>query len=167
MPVPVVILVEFTCSLIALSLVARWYIAPMLVKLSPKVALPPLILIHMVRPVSLWLLVPGVIVQPTIPASFATGTAYGDLLAAGLALVAALLVRGERPGAIAATWIFNLVGLGDALKNCGVGMLTRAPAHMGAGVLIPAYGVPVLLVSHGLIFYLLLRPRQEQTRISR
>jgi hypothetical protein len=116
---------------------------------------------HLVRPVSLWLLAPGIIVEPTLPRHFATGTAYGDLFAASLALLAILLVRSERPGAVAAAWVFNVVGFADALRNCAVGMAARAPTHMGAGVLIPAYGVPLLLVSHVLIFKLLLDHRRE------
>jgi hypothetical protein len=117
---------------------------------------------HLVRPVSLWLLAPGVIVEPTLPRYFATGAAYGDLVAASLALVAILLVRSERPGAVAAAWVFNVVGFVDALRNCAVGMATRAPNHMGAGVFIPAYGVPLLLVSHVLIFKLLIDYRRER-----
>jgi hypothetical protein len=68
---------------------------------------------------------------------------------------------GRRPGAhrdagIVAAWVFNVVGLADALRNCVMGMKTGAPAHMGAGVLIPAFGVPLLIVSHALIFKLLI-----------
>jgi hypothetical protein len=164
MLVPLVVVVEFTFAITAYALVARWYIVPLLLKHPLRVSLPPLLLVHLVRPISLWLLVPGVIVDSGIPTSFATGTAYGDLLATVLALVAAVLVRKERRGAIAAAWIFNIVGVTDALRNCVSGMMTQAPAHMGAAVLVPAYGVPLLLVSHALMFYLLVLHRRGAAR---
>jgi hypothetical protein len=151
-------------ALCAYTLVAKWYVLPALAGRRLQSALPPLMLPHLIRPVSLWLLAPGIIVEPTLPRVFATGTAYGDLVATSLALIAILLVRGEHRGAVAAAWVFNVVGLLDALRNCAVGMLVRAPTHMGAGVLIPAYGVPLLLVSHVLIFKVLLDHHRRARR---
>ena len=126
--------------------------------------LPPLILPHLFRPVSLWLLAPGVIVQPTVPQGFATGTAYGDLVVTVLALVAVLLVRGERRGAVVAAWVFNVAGFVDALRNCVVGIVSRAPVHMGAAALVPAFAVPLLLASHVLVFAVLRAHRRNRAR---
>lgn len=164
MPVPLIVGVEFAFALIAYGLVATWYVWPALSGRPLRTALPPLILPHLFRPVSLWLLAPGVIVQPTLPAVFATGTAYGDLLVTMLALAAVLLVRAERRGAVAAVWVFNVVGLADALRNCAVGIIHRAPAHMGAAALVPAFAVPLLLVSHVLVFKVLLEHRRRRSR---
>lgn len=155
MPVPAILLTQFLVALIGYTLVAKWYVFPALAGWPLKLALPPLLLPHLVRPVSLWLLAPGVVVHPDIPRSFAEGTAYGDLVATGLALLAVLLVRAEASGAVVAAWIFNVVGLLDALRNCLVGMQLQAPQHMGAMVFVPAFGVPLLLVTHVLIFKLL------------
>jgi hypothetical protein len=162
MPAPVALVINFTFALVAYVLFAWWYIVPTIAGLPARRVLPPLLLVHLMRPVSLWLLVPGGIVRPTLPASFATGTAYGDLIATTLALIAAVLVRYELKGAIAMAWIFNVVGLADALRNCAVGMMTEAPTHMGAAVFIPAFGVPLLLVSHALIFKVLLDQRRAR-----
>jgi len=164
MPIPLIVVIEFTFAIVAYSLVARWYVVPLLEKHPLRTTLPPLILLHLMRPVSLWLLVPGFIVDADMPSSFATGTAYGDLVATVLALVAAILVRRDAPGAIAAAWIFNVVGVADALKNCAAGMMAKAPSHMKAAVLVPAYGVPLLLVSHALIFWLLIRRQRGVDR---
>jgi hypothetical protein len=161
MPVPAIILTQFFVALIGYGLVARWYVAPALAGRPLRAALPPLLLPHLMRPVSLWLLAPGVIVQSSLPSSFAEGTAYGDLVATTLALIAVLLVRAEVKGAVLAAWVFNVVGLLDALRNCLAGMLAQAPLHMGAAVLVPAFGVPLLLVSHVLIFKLLLDHRRS------
>jgi hypothetical protein len=155
-PGPTVAL-QFAFSITAYSLIAAWYLWPILTSVPLKSALPPLILVHLVRPISMWMLVPGVIVGAGIPAGFATGTAYGDLAAASLALLAAVMARKELPFWRVAVWVFNGWGAFDALKNVVVGALQDSPAQMGAGVLIPAYGVPALLVSHALVFLLLLR----------
>ena len=160
MPVPVILVTEFLVALLAYTLVAIWYVLPALAGRPLRAALPPLILPHLVRPVSLWLLAPGVVVQPSLPWTFAVGTAYGDLVATGLALIAISLLRVEARGAVMAAWIFNVVGLLDALRNCLVGMRLQAPLHMGAAVFVPAYGVPLLLVTHVLIFKLLLDHRR-------
>jgi hypothetical protein len=163
MPVPVALVVQFLTALLAFSLVAAWYVRPALAHRPLRTALPPLLLPHLIRPISLWLLVPGVIVGPGMPSSFAQGTAYGDLVVTALAAIAVVMVRTERPGAVAAVWMFNVVGLLDALHNCLVGMTTQAPAHMGAAVLVPAYVVPLLLVSHALVFAVLLEHRRAIT----
>jgi hypothetical protein len=163
MPAPLIVVIEFTIALIGYSLVAKWYVVPALAGRPLSSSLPPLILPHLIRPVSLWLLAPGVIVQPSLPRVFATGTAYGDLVATALALVAILLARSGHRMAVAAAWLFNVVGLLDALRNCAVGIMTKAPFHMGAGVLIPAFGVPLLLVSHVLVFKVLIDHARGRT----
>jgi hypothetical protein len=160
LPAPIALVVQFAFALTAYALVARWYVVPALVGRPLRDALPPLIVIHLVRPVSLWLLVPGVIVEPTIPHAFAVGTAWGDLVVTALAVLAIFLVRTERRSGVAAAWVFNVAGLLDALRNCAVGMQVCAPEHMGAAVLVPAYGVPLLLVSHVLVFRVLWQSRR-------
>jgi hypothetical protein len=161
LPAPLALVIDFVFALTAYGLVAYWYVAPALARVPLRSALPPLLLPHLMRPISLWLLVPGVIVLPSIPADFASGTAIGDLVATSLALVAAVLVRTEHKAGVAATWVFNVVGLADALRNCAAGMRMQSPPHMGAGVLIPAFGVPLLLVSHVLIFRVLIAHRRS------
>lgn len=159
LPVPPIVVTQFLFTTGALSLVAVWYVLPALKRVPLRSSLPPLILLHLVRPVSLWLLAPGAIVKPTMPETFATQTAYGDLLSASLALVAAVLVRREAKGAVLLAWLFNIVGFIDVVKNVAVGMAQSAPAHMGAMAFVPAYGVPVVILSHLLIFKLLLDHR--------
>lgn len=161
LPVPPIVAIQFAFAITALGLAAGWYALPALRRLPLRSALPPLLLVHLVRPISMWLLAPGAIVKPTIPESFATQTAYGDILSAMLALGAAVLVRREAKGALAAAWVFSVVGFADVVKNVLVGLATQAPTHMGAMAFVPAYGVPVIIVSHLLIFKLLLDARKR------
>ncbi len=100
-------------------------------------------------------LVPGVVAS-TMPKSFSLSAAYGDLLAGVLALVALIGLRHEwRRGALVIVWLFNIVGTADLFNA-----LRQAEAipHMGAAWYIPTVLVPLLLVTHYMIFVRLLMP---------
>jgi hypothetical protein len=59
-------------------------------------------------------LMPG-LVSPQLPRTFSVPTAYGDLSAALLALVALFCVRTGNAAAMPMTWLFNIVGLTDLI----------------------------------------------------
>ncbi len=154
-----VLAIQLGFNVVALSLCARWYVAPRLASMPRERALVPLLCIHFIRLISLWTTVPGVVVSSHMPLAWARSTAIGDAAAVALSLTSVLLLRrGARP-AIAFVWVFNVVGFLDAIKNGVLAAIMDVPQHMGAAVLVPAYGVPFLLVSHGLIFWLLTRRR--------
>src|SRR5438445_4053827 len=97
---------------IAWGLVTAQYIWPELRRRARADALRPLLLLHGFRFVGLAFLVPGV-VAPDLPAEFARPAAYGDLVAAILALLALAALR-SRLG-LALVWVFNLWGSADLL----------------------------------------------------
>ena len=115
-------------------------------------ALRPLLLLHAFRFVGLAFLVPGV-VSPALPDDFARPAAYGDLATCILALLAIAALR-TRAGAVL-VWVFNIVGTVDLLNafyqadRLGVGI---APGLQGAAYFIPTVLVPLLLVTHVLVF---------------
>ena len=97
-------------------------------------------------------LVPGVVDQP-LPTGFANPAAYGDLVTGVLALVAIIALGSRWSVALALVWLFNIVGtvdLANALRHVDV-----AP-KFGAAWYIPTMLVPLLLVTHVLIFKRLL-----------
>ncbi len=149
-------------SFIAWGIVASRYIGPKLRNLDRTEALRPILMLHSFRFFGLVFLVPGV-VSPELPASFARPTAYGDFIAAILALLA-LLMLPSAAGTVA-TWIFNLWGTADLLNAFYQG--NRAglhPGHLGATYVIPTLIVPLLLITHGFAFRILLyRQRQSAT----
>ena len=113
---------------------------------------------HMFRFIGLSFLVPGVVSRP-LPLGFARPAAYGDLIAALLAMVATVTIAMNLPFGIAAVWIFNVWGTADLLNGMYQGvskLLTTGPLGLGAAFYIPTVIVPGLLVSHALIFTLLL-----------
>jgi hypothetical protein len=139
----------------AWGILAARYLWPALRNLPRAQALQPLLLLHCFRFVGLAFLVPGV-VSPDLPSAFARPAAYGDLVAAVLALLALVALRS--PLGIGLVWVFNLWGSADLLHafyqgRVGVGF---EPGQLGAAYFIPTVVVPLLLVTHVLVFRLLL-----------
>ncbi|WP_315835645.1 hypothetical protein [Bradyrhizobium prioriisuperbiae] len=145
-------------GLIAWGTVAALYIWPALRGLELSDAVRPLLVLHSFRYVGLAFLVPGV-VSPDLPAAFARPAAIGDVVAALLALLA-LLGLGNAAGT-ALVWMFNIWGSADLLYAFYIGgRLVGArkleAAYFGATYFIPTFYVPLLLITHGLIFWILL-----------
>src|SRR5262245_45878408 len=100
-------------SFLAWGLVTAWYVWPELRHRSRADALRPLLLLHGFRFVGLAFLIPG-IVSADLSADFARPAAYGDFIAAILALLALAVERWTRLE-IPLVWIFNLWGTGDLI----------------------------------------------------
>jgi len=120
-------------------------------------------LLHLVAPhlffrfVGLSFLVPGV-VSTLLPAAFAIPAAYGDLGAGVLAIVATIGLSKRTSWAVAVIWTFNVWGAADLLFAIFQGPRLQVEAgDFGAAFFIPTAIVPPLLVTHALIFKLLLR----------
>lgn len=142
-------------SLIAWGIVAKRYIWPQLRQRQRAEALRPLLILNSFRFLGLAFLVPGV-VSPDLPPAFAYSAAYGDLVAATLALLALLSLR--TGFGIVLAWIFNLWGsidLLDAFYQAGRNGL--AAGQLGATYFIPTFLVPLLLITHGLAFRILVQ----------
>ena len=105
--------VSIAFSLSAWGIVAARYIWPELRLRQRAEALQPLLILHSFRFIGLAFLIPGV-VSPDLPAAFAHAAAYGDIIAATLALLSLLLLPSA--AGVVATWIFSLWGSADLLN---------------------------------------------------
>jgi hypothetical protein len=132
-------------SLVGYSLIARFYLARRLAALPLPAALTPLLLFHASRHLGMVFLVPTV-VGSALPAAFAVPAAYGDLVAA---------LRMAWSGAIPLVWLFNVEGTLDLVNAFYQGL--RHDVQLGAAYYIPTFVVPALLVTHAMIFALLIR----------
>ena len=146
-------------SFVAFGLVTKLYIWPRLRTLERDDALVPLLVPHTFRFIGLSFLVPGV-VSPSLPLAFAAPAAYGDLAAAILAVVAIIALSMRASFATFLVWLFNVWGTADLLFAFYQGLFgVQLDARMlGAAFFIPTAIVPPLLIIHGLIFWLLVRP---------
>lgn len=152
-----VLSIQFTLSLVAFVLIARWHVAPRLAGRSIEQALLPLLWVQVFRFAPLALYAPGQ-VDPRIPGDAAAWVGYGDLASGLLALVTLVWVQQRLPGALALVWFFSAVGIGDLV----VATAKAVQAHMytfylGWNWYILNFYVPLLIVSHVLILDRLLR----------
>jgi hypothetical protein len=147
-------------SFVAFGLVTKLYIWPRLRTLEREDALVPLVLPHTFRFIGLAFLVPGV-VSPSLPPAFAAPAAYGDLIAAILAIVATVALSRHVPWAALLVWLFNVWAAMDLLFAFYQGLLgvQLDPRMLGAAFFIATVIVPPLLITHGMIFWLLVRPK--------
>ena len=141
-------------SFLMWGLVAKLYLWPALASRPGHLAFRPLLLLHASRFVGLAFLVPGV-VAPNLSGAFARPAAYGDLVATVLALTALALLRTR--GALPLLWAFNVWGAADLLFAFYQGARVD-PGSLGAAYFIPTVLVPLLLVTHALMFRLLMTP---------
>jgi len=147
--------VSIAFSFIAWGIVTARYIWPDL-RLRPRAeALRPLLILHSFRFIGLAILVPGV-VSPDLPPAFARSAAYGDIVAAILALLTLLLLPSA--ASVAVGWIFSLWGSADLINAFyqanHAGLLA---GQLEAAFFLPTLVVPLLLITHGLGFRILLQ----------
>jgi len=144
-----ILTVNLALSTFVFWVAARIYVVPNLPRLRLETVLLPILLLHSFRHLGLMFVAAGA-VYPGMPAQFAYPAAFGDLLAAALAM-AAILTGTPR----ALVWTFNVVGTVDLLAAITLATICGAPDFMGAAYWIPAFWVPALLVTHYLTFLVL------------
>jgi len=157
MPSAVLFGISAAFGLAVWGAVAWHYIWPELRERPSPENLKPILLLHAFRFLGLAFVVPGV-VSPELSATFAQPVAYGDFITAVLALLA-VATLGTGTGTVV-TWVFNIFGPADLLFAFYLGSrisLPNNPGLLGAGYFILAAYVPLLLVTHGLAFRILLR----------
>ena len=87
-----------------------------------------------------------------------SGAGYGDFVAGILAIIATIALAKHASSAIAAVWVFNVWGAADLLFAFYSGLHAQLqPGTLGAAFYLLTAIVPPLLVSHFLVFRLLVR----------
>jgi hypothetical protein len=151
--------VSIAFSFVAWGLVAARYIWPRLRLRERAEALRPLLILHSFRFIGLAMLVPGV-ASPDLAPTFAHAAAYGDVIATILALLSLVMLPSAAGFAVA--WLFSFWGSADLLNAFyqanHAGLLA---GQLGAAFFLPTLVVPLLLITHGLAFRILVRPQKE------
>lgn len=140
------------------SVIATTYVWPAVSAMPRHQALRLLAAFHAFRFFGMNFMVAG-FVSPQMNASFGAQVGWGDLIAAVLALLSMAALSWRWSIAIPLVWLFNVWGTLDLLNAYYMGVKSGDPGLMGAGIYVPALYVPLLLVSHALIFMLLARAR--------
>ncbi len=151
-----VLTVNLLLSTLIFWIAARLYLLPRLPELAPRAVLVPILLLHATRHLGLMFLAPGA-VYPGMPSTFAYPAAFGDLLAAILALASLATLIRRRAIAVPLLWVFSIEGSLDLVAAIVLATVHTADAVMGPAYWIPAVCVPALLVTHAIVFILLWR----------
>ena len=141
------------------------YVMPRLKSMDLVAAQRVIATVHSFRFFGLIFILPGV-VGPNLPAGFAPFAAYWDLATGVLAMLALVTVR-IRPLFWFFVVAFNLVGAVDIIFDYYHAIQLNLPAlagQLGVGYAIPILYVPVLMITHVVAFYLLLRPQPKAVR---
>jgi hypothetical protein len=149
-----ILTVNLLFSTVVFWVAARIYVVPRLPELRPRAVLLPILLLHSLRHLGLMFLAPGAI-YAGMPPEFAYPAAFGDLLAAALALAAIPAVAGNLGAGRLLVWIFNVIGTLDLIAAITLATIYGAAPYMGAAYWIPAFWVPTLLVTHYITYVVL------------
>ena len=149
---------------VAWLLCLRTYLLPRLKSMDQVEAHRAIATLHSFRFFGLVFILPGVV--GNLPASFAPFAAHWDLATGVIAILALLTVR-IRPLFWLFVVSFNVVGVVDLIVNYYHAVqvdLPRLAGQLGAAYAIPILYVPVLMITHVVAFYLLLRPQPKAVR---
>jgi len=147
---------------VAWLLCFRAYLLPRLKSMDHVAAQRAIATLHSFRFFGLVFILPGVV--GNLPAGFAPFAAYWDFGTGVLAILALLTVR-IRPLFWLFVVAFNLVGIIDLIVDYYHAVQVGLPAlagQLGVTYAIPIIYVPLLMITHVVAFYLLLR-RQPKT----
>ena len=150
---------QLLLSLGVCAIVVAWYVWPYLTKLPRNSALVPLLFVHVPRYVGMTLLVTYMI-DPKLPRAFVNSAAYGDLLEAALALASIFALRSNWRVAVPLVWVANTWGFLDLLNGIrGVLQLNVPSFNLATVWYIYTFYAPVVVASHLMIFWILLKSR--------
>jgi hypothetical protein len=166
MPPQLIFVVQLVLGYVACLLCFGVYVLPRLRSMERFEAQRAIATFHSFRFFGLVFILPGV-VGPHLPAGFATFAAYADFATGVLAMLALLTVR-MRPLFWLFVVAFNLVGMGDLLVDYYHAIRDGLPAvagQLGAAYVIPIIYVPMLMITHCVALYWLVRPRRRAASV--
>jgi hypothetical protein len=154
-----ILLMQILLSCVVYTIVAVWYVWPSLTKLSRNSALIPLLFVHVVRYSGMTTLVTGMI-DPNLPRDFLSNAAYGDLLAAALALASIFALRSNSRVAVPLVWVFTAWGFVDMLNGLNSTFRLNVPSfNLGTFWYIYIFYAPLVVVTHLMIIVMLVKSR--------
>jgi hypothetical protein len=157
--------VQLILGYVAWLLCFRTYLLPRLKSMDRVAAQRAIATLHSFRFFGLVFIVPG-LVGPNLPVSFATFAAYWDLATGALAILALLTVK-IRPLFWLFVVAFNLVGVIDLVLDYYHAIQVGLPelaGQLATTYAIPIIYVPVLMITHVVALYFLLRPQPNTVR---
>jgi len=168
MPPQIIFQLHLVLGYVACLLCFAGYVLPWLKSMNQIDAHRAIATLHSFRFFGLVFIVPGV-VGPNLPASFAQFAAYGDF-ATGILAIMALLAARIRPLFWLFVIAFNVVGATDIMLDYYHATQANLPAlagQLGATYVIPIIYVPMLMITHFVAFYWLVRAQPKAARAAK
>lgn len=165
MPSETIFQIHLGLGYVACLLLFSAYALPKLKSMDRFEAHRVIATVHSFRFFGLVFILPGV-VGPNLPASFSTFAAYGDFVTGVLAILA-LLTAGIRPLFWSFVVAFNLIGAADIIVDYYHAIKVGLPAlagQLGSAYAIPIIYVPLLMITHAVALYWLVRPQPQTAR---
>jgi hypothetical protein len=135
----------------------KWYVGPRLSNLRLSQALVVLLFIHSFRHIGLTILIPS-IVDSGIENPFINQYAFGEYFTAALAVACLLGLTVQLRGSIYLVWMFNVIGTSLVIYAwIQFYIIDITQYRLGTFWFIPTFFMPALLVSHYVIFSMLIK----------
>lgn len=158
---------QLVVSVGVFTLITVWYVWPRLVTRDVNSALVPLLFVNVFRYVGMALLVEGM-VDPRLSHDALSRGAYGDLIAAALALAAIFALRKRWRFAIPLVWVANTWGFLDLLNTVTNVISTELPTyHLGSFWWVFVLYAPLVIISEVGIFTLLIKAKAWPKALAR
>jgi len=156
---PQIFWLQLLLSCVVCAVAGAWWVWPSLTKLPRNSALIPLLFVQVFRYLGMTLLVPGM-VDPKLPRELLFSTAYGDLLAAALALSAIIALRTSVRAGVVLAWVFSIWGFADLLNALRSVLQVNLPSYsLGPVWFIYTFYAPLVIASHLMIFGILVKSK--------
>ncbi len=142
--------IQFLWFLVVWTTIANLFILPVIERLEQNDKLSVWLTPQLFRVLGLGLLVQNL--APDLPRSFALPTAIGDCLTAFLALISIIALRQRWASAYSFTLACNIVGSIDLAIALPHAAIANAANYLTGQWYIPVVFVPLMIVSHAMIF---------------
>ncbi len=150
--------IQFVWFLVVWTVLARLLVIPFVQRLDISDQFSIWLLPQLFRVLGMGLLVENL--APDLPDSFALPTAIGDSVTAVFALLSIIALQNKWNSARPLVWVCNLIGTVDLAIALPHAVVTKAPIYLTAQWYVPAVVVPLLIVSHVMIWRTFFRDRR-------
>jgi hypothetical protein len=148
---------QFTLAFILQALAVRWYVMPRLRALPAGRALTIALFPGATRFMGMMFLVPSV--TPGMPAAFGVPGAYGDTLAALIALAALVANHAGSPAGRPLAWLYVVAGGADLVYALFLGFQHGLWDHLGGAWTYIVIAFPAVVLGLVVTTVLLVRPQ--------
>jgi hypothetical protein len=142
--------IQFVWFLVVWTTIAKLFVSPFVQRSEINDQLSIWLMPQLFRVLGVGLLVQNL--APDLPYSFALPTALGDFITSILAFISILALQKKWPSARSLVLVCNVIGSLDLAIALPHAAVIKAPNYLAAQWYVPAAILPLMIVSHVLIW---------------